>query len=114
VGIDWPRNAWVGTTVDCQARVAAAEKAFAKIKATVKFLSCEPLLEEVVFKNLKGFDWLIIGPKRVGSSHEQPEWELVESLLNQARVAGLQVYFKPHLTVRPKEYPQAGITREAI
>jgi protein gp37 len=112
--IDWPDNAWVGTTVDCQRRVEAAEEAFALIKAKVKFLSCEPLLEEVVFKNLKGFDWLIIGPKRVGSSHEQPEWELVESLLNQARVAGLQVYFKPHLTVRPKEYPQAGITREAI
>jgi protein gp37 len=109
VGIDWPPNAWVGTTVDRQERVAAAEKAFAKIKATVKFLSCEPLLEKVRFQNLKVFDWIIIGPRRVGKEHEQPQWEWVESLLNQARAAGLQVYFKPHLSVRPREYPEKGI-----
>jgi len=108
VGIDWPPNAWVGTTVDCQKRVAAAENAFARIKATVKFLSCEPLLEEVRFQNLKVFDWIIIGPRRVGKEHEQPQWEWVESLVNQARAAGLQVYFKPHLSVRPREYPEKG------
>jgi len=106
VGIDWPRNAWVGTTVDCQARVAAAEKAFAKIKATVKFLSCEPLMEQLTFKNLNAFDWLIIGPKRVGKDHEQPKWEWVENLLYQARKADMQVYFKPHLSIRPREYPR--------
>ena len=105
VDIDWPPNAWVGTTVDCQTRVAAAEKAFAQIKATVKFLSCEPLLEQLTFKNLKAFDWIIVGPRRIGKDHEQPRWGWVESLVNQAREAGLQVYFKPHLTVRPREYP---------
>jgi len=96
----------VGTTVDCQARVAAAEKAFAKIKATVKFLSCEPLMEQLTFKNLNAFDWLIIGPKRVGKDHEQPKWEWVENLLYQARKADIQVYFKPHLSIRPREYPR--------
>lgn len=105
VGIDWPRNAWVGTTVDCQKRVAAAEKAFAQITAKVKFLSCEPLLEKLTFQNLKVFDWLIIGPRRVGKDHEQPQWRWVESLVAQARPAGLQIYFKPHLMVRPREYP---------
>ena len=107
VGIDWPPNAWVGTTVDCQTRVAAAQKAFAMIKAKVKFLSCEPLLERITFRDLRVFDWLIIGPQRVGSGHEQPQWEWVEHLLNQARAAALKVYFKPHLSVRPREYPKA-------
>ena len=105
VGIDWPPNAWVGTTVDCQDRVAAAQNAFARIKAKVKFLSCEPLLERITFKDLRVFDWLIIGPQRVGSGHAQPQWEWVEHLLSQARAAGLKVYFKPHLKVRPREYP---------
>ncbi|MBW1992655.1 MAG: DUF5131 family protein [Deltaproteobacteria bacterium] len=105
VGIDWPDNAWVGTTVDCQKRVAPAESAFSRIKARVKFLSCEPLLEKLTFKNLKVFDWLIIGPKRVGAGHEQPDWRWVELLLFQARAAKLKVYFKPHLAVRPREYP---------
>ena len=111
VGIDWPGNAWVGTTVDCQERVAAAEQAFAHITASVKFLSCEPLLEELTFQNLKVFDWLIVGPRRVGKNHEQPQWTWVESLVRQARAAGLQIYFKPQLTIRPKEYPHVSVDK---
>ena len=49
VEIEWPANAWVGTTVDRQARVEPAIAAFQQIKATVRFLSCEPLLEELNF-----------------------------------------------------------------
>ena len=39
----------MGTTVDAQARVANAERAFAKVEAKVKWLSCEPLLEPLRF-----------------------------------------------------------------
>jgi len=39
VGIEWPANAWVGTTVDRQERVKPAEEAFQRVKASVKFLS---------------------------------------------------------------------------
>ena len=61
VEIEWPANAWVGTTVDRQARVEPAIAAFQKIKAPVRFLSCEPLLEELNFPTLDCFDWVIIG-----------------------------------------------------
>jgi protein gp37 len=107
VGIDWPPNAWVGTTVDSQARVKPAEESFRRIKATVKFLSCEPLLEQLTFKNLGVFDWIIIGGQSKTNYElaKQPQWEWVESLFYQARKAGLQIYFKPNLTVRPREYP---------
>ena len=40
-----PPNAWMGTTVDLQARVANAEKVFEKVKASVRWLSIEPMLE---------------------------------------------------------------------
>jgi protein gp37 len=52
---DFPGNAWVGTTVDCQARVAAAEKAFRKVRAGVKWLSVEPLIERLKFTDLGAF-----------------------------------------------------------
>jgi hypothetical protein len=39
---DIPDNAWMGTTVDLQARVASAEAAFAKVNTGVKWLSVEP------------------------------------------------------------------------
>ena len=117
IGIEWPENAWVGTTVDTQERVEAAVDAFSQIEANVKFLSCEPLKEHLQFNseeyNIKGewlsvFNWVIIGgqSETSGMSADQPEWEWVESLHNQARNAGCAIYWKPNLTVKPKEYPK--------
>lgn len=108
VGIDWPENAWVGTTVDKQSRVDAAQEAFTKIKAPVKFLSCEPLLGPVSFTDISVFDWVIVGArsKTTTGPEYQPEWAWVESLLSQARDGGCEVYFKPNLKCRPSEYPK--------
>jgi protein gp37 len=108
VDIDWPENAWVGTTVDVQARVKGAEEAFRSVKAKVKFLSCEPLQERVTFTDLSMFDWIIIGGRSRSTKlpEFQPKWEWVENLMTQARKDGLKIYFKPNLTARPKEYPR--------
>lgn len=107
VGIDFPDNAWVGTTVDIQARVSSAEEAFKQVKARVKFLSIEPFLEKLVFRSLKMFDWIIVGGRSKSTKLPamQPKWKWVEELLSQAREADCKVYFKPNLEVRPKEYP---------
>ena len=105
----FPDNAWVGTTVDTQARVKVAEKAFQNIDANVKWLSCEPLLERLTFGSLEMFDWVVIGGQSAsyfnGTPEFQPEWEWVEHLWTQARDAGCKVYWKENLTVRPKECP---------
>jgi protein gp37 len=103
----WPKNAWVGTTVDCQSRVEPAKNAFKELNATVKFLSCEPLQEEVIFDDMSMFDWVIIGGRShsTGMAAGQPEWKWVENILSKARSDGLKIYFKPNLTVRPMEYP---------
>jgi protein gp37 len=108
IDIDWPVNAWVGTTVDVQARVNAAQEAFKKVKAKVRFISCEPLQERLVFTDLSMFDWIIIGGRSRSTKlpEFQPKWEWVENIVTQARKDGLKIYFKPNLTVRPKEYPR--------
>jgi protein gp37 len=114
IGIKWPKNAWVGTTVDCQSRVNSAVAAFDELnkhpyRPVVTFLSCEPMNERLDFgdRGLHSFDWIIIGGRSVSSRMPafQPEWEWVEKLHNEARAAGCKVYWKPNLTVRPKEYP---------
>jgi len=79
VDIEWPPNAWVGTTVDTQDRVEPAVKTFKKIRATVRYLSCEPLLEQLEFPTLACFDWVIIGARsgHGGEPEKQSEAEWV-------------------------------------
>jgi protein gp37 len=105
--IDWPANAWVGTTVDEQYRVKIAEKAFRDIKASVKWLSCEPLRERLTFDSLEMFDWVVIGGQSASSGAPafQPPSSWVEHLLFQARGAGCKVFCKENLHVWPREYP---------
>lgn len=104
---DFPANAWLGTTVDAQARVANAERAFSKVRGGVKWLSCEPLLEPLRFTSLDMFDWVVIGG--ASGSTQTPEFRppraWVESLEAQARRAGCKVYEKTNLLERIREYP---------
>lgn len=103
----WPENAWCGASVDIQARVATAERSFRGVQAGVRWLSCEPLLERLTFSDLSMFDWVVIGAQTANAQvpEYQPPWEWVEHLIAQARAAGCQVYLKPNLTSRPREYP---------
>lgn len=109
---EWPDNAWVGTSVDSQIRVAAAEKGFRNVRAGVKWLSCEPLMERLTFTSLEMFDWIVIGgaTKSTQTPEFQPPWEWVEHLVRQARDAGCKVYFKTNLRSRPMEYPGQRMT----
>jgi protein gp37 len=106
--IDWPANAWVGTSVDRQYRVSIAEKAFRDVNAPVKWLSCEPLLEDLTFSSLAMFDWVVIGGQSESSQSPafQPAWAWVKHLLLQAWQSDCLVYMKPNLTVRSQEYPK--------
>lgn len=104
---EFPANAWLGTTVDAQARVANAERAFSKVRGGVKWLSCEPLLEPLTFSSLDMFDWVVIGgaSKSTQTPEFRPPREWVQHLEGQARRAGCKVYEKTNLLERIKEYP---------
>jgi len=106
-----PENAWMGTTVDCQERVANAEKAFAKMGGGIKWLSVEPMLTPLKFSRLDLFDWIVIGG--ASPSAKTPKWvppfDWVADLHAQAREAGCAVYHKDNLGmgdgIRLKEFP---------
>src|SRR5262249_55475389 len=96
---DFPKNAWVGTSVDLQVRVKAAEKAFAGVNAKVKWLSIEPLLEPIKFERLDLFQWMVIGG--ASKSTKTPEWKppskWIYDLTKQADEAGCKYYAKSNL-----------------
>ncbi|AFM24891.1 DUF5131 family protein [Desulfomonile tiedjei] len=106
----FPENSWLGTTIDRQSRVEQAIEAFGQLEHGTKFVSCEPMLEELSFESFP-FHWCIIGGmSRTGKPPMQPEWSWVESLMTTAREAGAKIYHKPNLIVpagseRLKEYP---------
>lgn len=104
---DFPDNAWVGTTVDCQARVANAEKAFRRVNAKVKWLSVEPMLEPLHFTDIGAFQWVVIGG--ASGSTQTPEWrpprDWSDDLRRDAEDAGCMVYEKTNLLERIRDYP---------
>jgi protein gp37 len=106
----FPDNAWVGTTVDCQARVANAEKAFRKVKAGVKWLSCEPLIEPLHFEDLGAFDWMVLGGASPSTQTPgfTPPLRWVVDLEEAAAKAGVPFYEKENLGARSqriRQYP---------
>jgi protein gp37/ParB-like chromosome segregation protein Spo0J len=108
VGLELPKTAWLGTSVDEQKRVRLAEEAFREIKnVRVKWLSLEPLLADLQFSDLSMFDWIVIGAQ---SATEQPDgvvpafappFKWVSRLVGQAHEAGCKVYLKPNLLGSP-------------
>jgi protein gp37/ParB-like chromosome segregation protein Spo0J len=96
---EYPPNAWLGTSVDLQARVKNAERAMAKVRASVKWLSLEPLIEPLVFEDLSAFQWVVIGG--ASPSNQTPEWKpprrWVWDLTMRAMDAGCLVYHKTNL-----------------
>lgn len=107
----FPNNAWLGTTVDCQARVKSAEAAFCKLREEGSggfwWLSLEPLIEPLQFTSLNLFDWVVIG----GSSRstQTPEWRPPRAWINrleeQAWQSGCMVYEKTNLLRRIRQFP---------
>lgn len=123
VSLDIPSGAWVGTSVDTQARVRIAQDAFSRIDGVaVKWLSLEPLLEPLEFDDLSMFDWVVIGAQTATNQPDgrvkafAPPFEWVAAIVDQARRAGCRIHLKPNLlgAINPKspgmqlpnEYPE--------
>lgn len=104
---EYPDNAWLGTTVDLQARVKNAERAMRNVKASVKWLSLEPLIEPLQFEDLSAFQWVVIGG--ASPSSQTPAWRpphrWIWELSLKALDAGCLVYHKTNLAERPRMFP---------
>lgn len=116
VGQSFPPNAWVGATVDTQARADAIAPILPYIDASVVWISCEPMLEPLRFDAaaLAWVDWVVVGAqtRQPRAPARQPEWEWVAALTEQARAAGAALYAKDNLALpegasRVVEYPSA-------
>jgi protein gp37 len=92
---DWPRNVWIGTTVEDQRSAEERLPHLADLPAAVRFISAEPLLSELSIATWLGgsINWVITGgesgPRARPSS---PSW--FRSLLIQCMQANVPFHFK--------------------
>lgn len=115
-GIDFPDNAWLGTTVDGTERTDrnAGYLAHYEIDAQTKYLFFEPLIEfpiDLVEKDWTPFAWIVIGAdSRKGAKKPPVEW--AERLIEHARKFAIAVFVKdnyPGFMFPPKEFPDDRI-----
>lgn len=95
-------NVWLGTTVENQEEANRRIPHLIEVPAHRKFLSCEPLLGPILFKNVPGFNrinlslwnwWVIAGGESGPNARpSHPEW--FRSLRDQCAAAGVPFFFK--------------------
>ena len=88
-----PSNAWLGVTVECANTKARMEALKAIRCQSVKFLSCEPLLEDLGEMDFTGIDWVIVGGESGPLARPMdPNW--VRKLYAQAKEQQTAFFFK--------------------
>lgn len=87
-----PKNAWLGVTVEAQATKTRIDILRA-LNAPIRFLSCEPLIENLGVLNLDKIDWVIVGGES-GSSARPMKEEWVISIKEQTEQQGSAFFFK--------------------
>ena len=84
---------WWGVSVENRKHGMPRIDALREAPAAVRFLSVEPLLEDLGQINLEGIHWVIVGGESgLGARPMNREW--VASLRDQCDAAGVQFFFK--------------------
>ncbi|MFA5186428.1 MAG: DUF5131 family protein [Patescibacteria group bacterium] len=112
---EWPENAWVGVTATHNSMAEMALYHLEKVKASVRFISAEPLLQSLENGSRRSFlkrmfkviNWVVIGAQT--SPYRPPSTRWVDEIVREARQAGVPVFQKDNLldalTVPPGKPP---------
>lgn len=90
--LNWTKNIWMGVSVEDRNQLGRIED-LKKCNATVKFLSCEPLLGDLGILELNNIHWVIVGGESGSGSRPIKEiW--VQNILNQCEQQNIPFFFK--------------------
>jgi protein gp37 len=88
-----PDNVWLGVSVENRAQGLPRVDALRQVDATVRFLSCEPLLEDLGEMDLAGIHWVVVGGES-GPKARPMRQEWAENIRRQADRVGASFFFK--------------------
>lgn len=87
-----PSNIWLGVTVECTSTKNRINE-LRNLNASIKFLSCEPLLEDLGELDLNGIDWVIVGGES-GPKARPMKQEWVLNIKEQVNKQNAAFFFK--------------------
>ena len=86
-------NVWLGATVEDRKHGVPRIAKLRSIPAAIRFLSIEPLLEDLGTLDLRGIDWVIVGGESGhGARPMRQDW--ARSIRDQCARAGVRFFFK--------------------
>ncbi len=88
-----PKNVWLGVTVEDKVSGLPRIDKLRDIPASIKFLSMEPLLEDLGEIDLTGIDWVIVGGESGPKARPMRE-EWVINIKKQCEEKGIPFFFK--------------------
>jgi len=88
-----PQNAWLGVTVEDKKYGLPRINYLRRIDVKTRFLSIEPLLENLGAINLNGIHWIIVGGES-GQQARQMKKKWVENIQKQCQQSGVKFFFK--------------------
>lgn len=88
-----PTNAWMGVSVENKKYGVPRIDHLRRIDASIRFLSVEPLLEDVGELNLNNIHWVIVGGES-GAKARPMKKEWVESIQAQCQTEDVAFFFK--------------------
>lgn len=88
-----PRNVWLGVSVEDRRYGVPRIEHLRQVDARVRFLSIEPLLEDVGPMDLRGIHWVIVGGESGAKARPmRPEW--VDAVRRQCEQQHAAFFFK--------------------
>ncbi|HEY2346386.1 MAG TPA: phage Gp37/Gp68 family protein [Xanthomonadaceae bacterium] len=88
-----PRNVWLGVSVENRRHGVERISVLQRIPAQIRFLSCEPLLEDLGELDLAGIHWVIVGGESGPKARPmRPEW--ARAIRAQCDEQGATFFFK--------------------
>jgi protein gp37 len=112
IGIDWPENVWLGTSVEDH-RVTERIDLLRDADAGLLFVSFEPLIGPVGDVDLSGYEWVIVGGES-GPDYREMDHEWARDIRKQARDQDVAFFFKQSSGPRPETGQRLTVERDGL
>ena len=96
----WQSNIWQGTSIESRSTLYRLDR-LRDCPAKIRFVSFEPLLEDLGKLDLDGFHWVIAGGES-GVGHRPMDHAWARSIRDQCVEKGIPFFFKQSANFRPE------------